>query len=88
MKKNYYQIGDDFRLTQKVAMVKKKKNYPSSKVLIHDIGFYLIIPLLIAIPIGLYLDRKFQTRNIFTLGLIFLGFISSIYNLIRLVKKI
>lgn len=88
MQTNYYSIGKDFELKRKDNLLsKKKKIIKPMPVLLMDVGFYIIMPLLIAVPIGLYIDRWLKTRNIFTLILIFLGFSSTIYNLIRLTKK-
>lgn len=89
MEKNYYKIGDDFVLKKTLGpQVKKIKKILPTKFLMIDVGMYIIIPILIALPIGLYLDKLFKTRNLFTLVLIFIGFISSIYNLVKLTKKI
>lgn len=51
-----------------------------------NLGMYLAIPLLLAIPAGQFLDRKFQTKTLFTLVFIIFGTISVFYNLIRLYK--
>ena len=89
MNTNYYIIGKNFELEEQPNINPvKKRLIKKTPYLLIDIGFYIIGPLLIAIPIGLYIDRTFQTKNIFTLMLIFLGFISTIYNLIRLSKLI
>lgn len=88
MEKNYFKIGKDFELSKSHISFENKKKYKPIKILIIDVAFYIIIPLLIAVPAGLYLDKRFETRNIFTLILIFFGFLSSIYNLFRLTKKL
>ncbi len=51
-----------------------------------NLGMYLAIPLLLAIPVGQFLDRKFHTKELFTIILIIFGTISMFYNLIRLYK--
>ncbi|NTU47052.1 AtpZ/AtpI family protein [Candidatus Roizmanbacteria bacterium] len=51
-----------------------------------NIGYYLLIPLLIGVFGGIYLDSIFRTKPLLTiLGIVF-GAISSIYNLIKLVQ--
>jgi len=89
MTQRFFEIKNDFLLkkVEKKPEIKKKKNKPA-KLLLIDVGFYIIIPILLAVPAGLYLDSFFKTKNIFTLVLIFFGFICTIYNLIRLTKKL
>jgi len=52
-----------------------------------NIGYYLVIPILIGTILGIYLDSKFGTQPKFTLSLILLGGALSIYNLFSLAKK-
>ena len=52
-----------------------------------NIGYYLVIPILIGTILGIYLDSKFGTQPRFTLSLILLGGALSIYNLFSLAKK-
>ncbi len=85
-----YKIGTDFELKATDLKLEnskiKKKSLPLPAYLL-NVGFYIVAPLIIAIPVGLYLDKQFNTRNIFTLLLIFFGFFSTIYNLGRLTKN-
>lgn len=52
-----------------------------------NIGYNLVVPLLLGVMIGLFLDAKLQTKPWFTLCLIIGGAGLSIYNLYSLVKK-
>ncbi|KKQ37434.1 MAG: hypothetical protein US54_C0035G0016 [Candidatus Roizmanbacteria bacterium GW2011_GWA2_37_7] len=52
-----------------------------------NLGIYLIVPLILAVVIGIYLDNKFGTRGKFTLYGIGFGTISIFYNLYKLYKK-
>ena len=52
-----------------------------------NIGYYLVIPILFGTIFGIYLDSKFGTQPRFTLSLILLGAVLSIYNLFSLAKK-
>jgi len=87
---SYYKIGNDFKLKEVEKIIDGEKKVKKSKpvpLFLLNVGFYIITPLLLAIPIGLYLDNLFKTKNIFILVLIFLGFLSTMYNLIRLTKR-
>ena len=53
-----------------------------------SIGFAILIPLLVGIGIGIWLDNKFLTKPQFTVGGLLVGLILSITNLIFTVKKI
>lgn len=83
-----YEIGKDFELKEvkEIKNLRLNKSKPTSFLLI-DVGIFIIFPLLVAVFIGLYIDKTLKTKNLFTLILIFLGFVCSIYNLIRLTKK-
>lgn len=52
-----------------------------------NIGYMLVIPMLLGVLLGIYLDTKFHTKPLFTVGLIVLGAIISIYNLFSLVRN-
>ena len=52
-----------------------------------NLGLYLVIPLLIAVFLGKYLDERFEKNGTFTITLIILGTISVFYNLFKLSKQ-
>jgi len=52
-----------------------------------NIGFYLITPIIIGVILGSVMDNWLKTKPTFTIILIFLGMIASIYNLFKLVKN-
>jgi|GEM_PF-6656861 len=52
-----------------------------------NLGMYLVIPLILAVVVGIYLDNKFSTSGKFTLFGIGFGTISIFYNLYKLYKK-
>ena len=64
----------------------RKKEWFNIPPAYFNLGMYLAIPLMLAIPAGQFLDRKFQTKKLFTLVFIIFGTISVFYNLIRLYK--
>lgn len=83
----YFKIGSDFE-PQKVESLKiEKKKRKSIPFVFLNVGFYIITPLLIAVPLGLFLDGKFHTKPGITLFLIGLGFISTMFNLFRLINN-
>ncbi|PIZ64625.1 hypothetical protein COY14_04330 [Candidatus Roizmanbacteria bacterium CG_4_10_14_0_2_um_filter_36_9] len=52
-----------------------------------NLGMYLVIPLLLAVFIGKYLDKRFEKNGAFTIILIILGTVSVFYNLYKLSKQ-
>lgn len=67
-----------------------KKNQPSSslKALKYSsYGVYAIVPIFLGLTIGLWLDSIFNTRPILVLVFLFLGVLSSFYNLFVVVRK-
>ena len=52
---------------------KSKKSVPAEYF---NLGTYLLVPLLLAVFLGPYLDKKFQTGNLFTLILLVFGTMS------------
>lgn len=52
-----------------------------------NIGFYLAIPLLVGVFLGLKLDDVFNTKPALTIVGIVLGAVATFYNLIRLTKE-
>lgn len=53
-----------------------------------NVGYYVIIPLLGAVAAGVGLDRYFATKPFFTVVLIVFGAVSSLYNMVRLMRDI
>lgn len=53
-----------------------------------SIGFAILVPLLIGIGTGVWIDSKYQTKPTFTLIGLTIGLIISILNLIHTVKRI
>ena len=53
-----------------------------------QIGFAILIPLLLCLGIGIWLDTHFHTKPQFTLGGIILGFILSFTNLFMTLRQI
>ena len=53
-----------------------------------NVGYYVVIPLFAAVAVGVMLDRYFSTKPFFTVVLIGFGAVSSLYNIVRLIKDI
>lgn len=51
-----------------------------------DYGVYLITPIIIGVLGGVYLDKYFHTKPLFTISLLILGIIGTFYNLMKIVK--
>ena len=62
---------------------KIKKDFFSEYINI-NVGYSLVTPILIGVIIGLVLDNKFHSKPYFTVFFIFLGTVSSIYNLYKI----
>jgi F0F1-type ATP synthase assembly protein I len=89
----YYQINKTFDLKsveriEKKAVITKKTFWEKKSLEKYlNIGYYLIIPIIIFLIIGNWLDKIFKTKPIFILVFLFFGVLSSFYNLYRLVKE-
>lgn len=86
---NYFEIDKQGNLKKTNQNIKKKsKNKKDlfSQYLNINVGYSLVTPILIGVIIGLALDNKFHTKPYFAVFFIFLGAISSFYNLFKLIK--
>jgi F0F1-type ATP synthase assembly protein I len=89
----YYQINKTFDLKsveriEKKAVITKKTFWEKKSLEKYlNIGYYLIIPIIIFLIIGNWFDKIFKTKPIFILVFLFFGVLSSFYNLYRLVKE-
>jgi len=96
MSKNY-QIDRNFDLKQIYQINEKKvflKNKLKKSSLVKNplekylnIGYYLIIPIIIFLIIGSWLDKIFKTKPFFVLFFLFFGTLSSFYNLFKIYKE-
>lgn len=73
------------RKTKKSSKQQKKQQIKFGAPVV-DVGFYLVTPLVIGVLAGVFLDRQFDTKPLWTLILLVIGTISSFYNLWRLTK--
>ena len=89
MKYNFFEIDKHGNLKKTSQNLKKKqeikKSFFSDYINI-NVGYSLVIPILIGVIIGLTLDSRFHSKPVFTVFFIFLGTVSSFYNLFRLIK--
>lgn len=89
--KNILKINRKLKLekTEGIKMFKAKARTEEDKFLLArslNLGYYLVIPLLMGIFLGYWLDKIFSTKPFFLLVLFALGVISSFYNLWKTVK--
>ncbi len=89
MNYNYFEIDKHGNLKKTNHNLKKKsknkKDFFSEYINI-NVGYSLVIPILIGVIIGLTLDNKIHSKPVFTVFFIFLGAVSSFYNLFKLIK--
>lgn len=52
-----------------------------------SLGMYLLVPILLSLFVGQFIDRKYHSNGTFTLLLLGLGVVGSFYNLLKLLKK-
>ena len=52
-----------------------------------NLGMYFLVPILLGLFAGVWLDKRFDTGSLFTILLLTVGVISAFYNLIALTKK-
>ncbi len=91
MKKNFFEINKDGEI-KKASLEKKKKKTkenvtPFWGIDYLNIGFYLVTPIVVGVILGLLIDARFKTKPTFTVVLILVGAVASLYNLIKLTKK-
>lgn len=84
-----YSVGKNFELKQRPKKISKindiqKQSFVLAKY--SNIGYYLIAPLLLGVFIGFWLDSYFNSKPVFVLVFLALGFVSTIYNLFRVIK--
>lgn len=89
MKRNYFKIDKHGNLKKTSENLKKKPETKKSffpDYININVGYSLVIPILIGVIIGLTLDSRFHSKPVFTVSFIFLGTVLSFYNLFKLIK--
>jgi F0F1-type ATP synthase assembly protein I len=79
----------DKSLSIKVSEKKSKEKISENDFLLAksiNMGYYLIVPILVGVFIGVALDKYFKTESRFAALFLFLGVLSTFYNLFKLVK--
>lgn len=89
MSNTHHKVGKDFSLKaekreKKPAMSSKNDTLLLAKY--SSIGYYLVTPLLLGVFLGLWVDKLFHSKPLFTLVGIGFGFISAAYSLYKLIK--
>lgn len=80
----------DHLLQFRVKPKKKKEGkdyFKDFNPIYFSLGFYLLIPILLGIFLGIRIDKWLETKPFFTFLFIALGTISSFYNLWKLTKQ-
>ena len=89
--KNLFKIDQKLIIkeVENPGQFKTKKRNTDDKLLLArslNLGYYLIIPLLLGLFLGIWLDKLFSSQPFFLLLLFALGVVSSFYNLWKVVK--
>ena len=74
-------------LNSKIKKQKKNKNFKDFGVYLKS-GVELVSAIIIALVIGIFLDNYFQSKPIFLIIFLILGFAAGIMNVYRSVKKL
>lgn len=64
--------------------MKKKKNVFSSFATAESIKYSIVMPIVLCLLIGIFLDKRFNFRGLFTMLFTVLGAITSLYNVYKL----
>jgi len=90
----YYLIDRSFDLKKVDKIKKKPENSFKKSVFLKNplekyfgIGYYLLIPIIIFLVMVIYFDKFFQTKPWGSVYFLFLGVLTSFYNLYRLIKE-
>lgn len=85
--KNYFEIDSSGRIRKSNRGINKIKSINRNGLALYtDLGFYIVIPLLLGLFIGYLFDIKFGIKPIGVLIGIFLGLVASFYNLLRYIR--
>ena len=82
----FYKIGSDLDIKKTKNLLKKEQKPNLDLANFLNIGYYLFVPLLLGAFLVVVIDRSLKT-NYWTVVLILLGFVASIYNLYNLTKR-
>jgi len=82
----FYKINSDLKIKKSENFLKKPKKPNLDLANFLNIGYYLLVPLLLGVFLGVLIDRSLKTKY-WVVIMIFLGFAASIYNLYSLTKK-
>jgi len=83
----YYLINKDFNLKKLSKVEKKTFSYKNPLEKYSNIGYYLLVPVIIFLIIGIYFDKFFETKPVGFIFFLFFGVLSCFYNLYRLIKE-
>lgn len=86
--RTYTTVSKDGSIEKLVVEVPDRKNedrYIPKEYF--NLGMYFLVPLILGLIVGRWLDNRFDRENFFTILLMSLGVVSVFYNLYTLIKK-
>ena len=86
LKRTIEAVDSEGNVGKKEILVKEKKKHHFRELRFMSVGYYLAVPLVIAVFAGRWLDSYYQTKPVFTLVLITFGMLAAFYNLYKLFK--
>ncbi len=69
-----------------IAIANKRENFYYVLALVGQVGYALVIPLLVFIGFGVFLDKQFNTKPFFIFLGLGIGISASLYSLYKLIK--
>ena len=90
MQREIFIIDRDFSVVKKRVKVRKESNSNLALSVIAldymNIGWYIIIPILFFLGVGLLVRKYLVKSDIIVVAFLFIGVVSSFYNVLRLIE--
>jgi len=86
--KKYFSFDKNLNLKQvsNIKIEKKSKKISFNLANYLNLGYYLIVPLLLGVIVGKSLDKVLKKTNVFFIIFFLLGIIGTFYNLIKIYR--
>lgn len=90
MKKTSFSINKQFEFNPEIEKTHYSKSAKVDYVLLakySSVGYYLVVPMLLCLGVGIFIDKIFDSSPVGTLSLIIFGFVASIFNMHKLIEE-